>query len=422
MLLRRLAIVASVFPFCASAHVGEPLEPHDLLTGQALVLDPLIVASLLLAAVLYWRGNTKEHGIRTWEARSYWAGWVLLAVALVSPLHAMGEVLFSAHMAQHELMMLAAAPLLVLGRPLVPYVWALPERWRRPVARPICARPVQTLWRTISHPLHACWIHGAALWIWHTPQLYQASVSSDLVHTIQHLSFLLTALLFWWALLRNPRTRGQYGLAVIYVFSTALHTSVLGALLTFAPTVWYPVYAQTTWAWGFTALEDQQVGGLIMWVPAGLLYTIAGLALIAAWLRESETRVSAAGIVRTAWIVAVATGAAAASSCTAGQHAAAASEMTGGGNPKRGPALIQYYGCGSCHDIPGVRGADGLVGPPLQRVALRSYLAGKLPNSPANMIHWIREPREVDLETVMPNMNVTEKDARDIAAYLYTLQ
>jgi len=422
MLLIRHAAVAFGIPLCAGAHVGEPLEPHDLLTGQAWVLDPLIAASLLLAAVLYWRGNREGHGIRSWEARSYWAGWALLAIALVSPLHAMGEVLFSAHMAQHELMMLAAAPLLVLGRPLVPYVWALPLRWRRRVARSICAHSVQTLWRTISHPLHAWWIHGAALWIWHIPRLYQASVLSEFVHTLQHLSFLLTALLFWWALLRNPRTRGQYGLAAMYVFGTALHSSVLGALLTFAPTVWYPVYSETTWAWGFTALEDQQAAGLIMWVPAGVLYTIAGLALIAAWLRESETRISAAGVVRTMWLAVIATGAVGASSCTASERAATASEITGGGNPERGPALIQYYGCGSCHDIPGVRGAGGLIGPPLQRIGLRAYLAGKLPNSPTNMIHWIREPRSFDRDTVMPNMNVTESDARDIAAYLYTLR
>lgn len=193
-------------------------------------------------------------------------------------------------MAQHEMLMVVAAPMLVLGRPLVPYVWALPETWRRPIARPFASTGVETLWRWCTQPVSAGLIHAVALWLWHIPTLYQASVTNDLVHTLQHLSFLLSALLFWWALLRNPRTRGQYGAAAAYVFGTAVHSSILGALLTFAPTVWYPVYAETTTAWGVSALQDQQIGGLIMWVPAGVVYTAAGLGLISLWLRESEVR------------------------------------------------------------------------------------------------------------------------------------
>jgi cytochrome c oxidase assembly factor CtaG len=83
-----------------------------------------------------------------------------------------------------------------------------------------------------------------------------------------------------------------YGAAVLYLFTTAVHTSILGALLTFSPTLWYPAYLRTTAAWGLTALEDQQLGGLVMWVPAGLVYIAAGLALFAGWLRESERRVT----------------------------------------------------------------------------------------------------------------------------------
>jgi putative membrane protein len=291
LLNKRLLILPAILPCQAAAHVGEPLEPHDLFTAQAWVLDPWIVLPLLLAALLYWRGHNPAHGIRRWEARCYWSGWAILAIALVSPVHAMGEVLFSAHMTQHELMMVAAAPLLVLGRPLVPYIWAFPERWRKSLARPFLSSGVQRVWRFASRPLQAWSLHGLALWVWHVPALYQATVSSNVVHSFQHLSFLLSALLFWWSLLRNPRTQGQYGLAAVYVFGTALHSSILGALLTFANAVWYPVYSETTWSWGLTALEDQQLGGVIMWVPAGVLYTIAGLALMAAWLRESETRV-----------------------------------------------------------------------------------------------------------------------------------
>jgi cytochrome c len=100
----------------------------------------------------------------------------------------------------------------------------------------------------------------------------------------------------------------------------------------------------------------------------------------------------------------------------------AAAEMTGGGNPARGRAAIERYGCGTCHTIPGVRGADALVGPPLSQVASRAYVGGVLTNSPENMIRWIRDPRAVDSLTAMPALGVTDQDARDIASYLYTLK
>ena len=99
-----------------------------------------------------------------------------------------------------------------------------------------------------------------------------------------------------------------------------------------------------------------------------------------------------------------------------------ARQLTNGGEPERGRAAIVAYGCGACHEIPGVSGARGLVGPPLNNIGERTYLAGQLPNSSDNMIRWIRDPQGVESGTAMPNLNVTQTDARDIAAYLYTLR
>jgi cytochrome c len=98
-----------------------------------------------------------------------------------------------------------------------------------------------------------------------------------------------------------------------------------------------------------------------------------------------------------------------------------AAEMTGG-EPSRGKDVIRRYGCSTCHTIPGVEGARGQVGPSLEGIAGRAYLAGKLPNTPANMIKWIREPQDVQPGTAMPELGVTEQDGKDIAAYLYTLR
>ena len=98
-----------------------------------------------------------------------------------------------------------------------------------------------------------------------------------------------------------------------------------------------------------------------------------------------------------------------------------AAELTGG-DPDRGIAAITRYGCGSCHTMPGVRGADATVGPPLTRIARRSYLAGRLANSPENLMKWVQHPQKVEPGTAMPEMHVTDQDAHDIAAYLYTLR
>ena len=108
------------------------------------------------------------------------------------------------------------------------------------------------------------------LWTWHVPVLFQATLDSEFVHALQHASFLFSALLFWWAILHGRVRAVGFGVAVLYMFTTALHSGLLGALLTLAGTVWYPIYDSTTASWGLTPLQDQQLGGLIMWIPAGL--------------------------------------------------------------------------------------------------------------------------------------------------------
>ncbi|HYY58236.1 MAG TPA: cytochrome c oxidase assembly protein, partial [Pyrinomonadaceae bacterium] len=236
-------------------------------------------------------GRGGRAGARRWEMWAFAGGWAALFVALVSPLHPWGEVLFSAHMTQHEVLMLVAAPLLVLARPLVPFLWALPMSWRQSAGTLGKRRALQTTWRAMTNPLVAWAIHAVALWAWHVPALFQATLRSDLVHTLQHLCFLGSALLFWWALIHGRQGLMGYGAAVLYMFTTSVHSGVLGALITFSSKVWYPAYTGTTHSWGLTPLEDQQLGGLIMWVPAATVYVVAGLALMAGWMRESERRI-----------------------------------------------------------------------------------------------------------------------------------
>jgi cytochrome c oxidase assembly factor CtaG len=264
--------------------------------------EPGISIPLVVSAVLYIRGLRllwDEHvgrGIRVWEAACFGAGWIITALALLSPLHEISEQLFLAHMVQHELLMVLAAPLLVVGRPLVPMLWALPSRARRAIGRITRRRVVRRVWRAMAHPIVAFLLHAVAIWIWHIPALYQRTLTSDFVHALQHLSFFGTALLFWWTIVHAHAPGGRaraasFGMAVLLLFGTALHSGALGALLTFSRALWYPAYATSSASWGLTPMEDQQLAGLIMWIPATFAYLVAALILFANWLRASEERV-----------------------------------------------------------------------------------------------------------------------------------
>ncbi len=216
-------------------------------------------------------------------------GWISLVIALDSPLHELGEQLFWVHMTQHEILMLISAPLIVLGRPLLTFLWALPPAWREAVASVGRFRPFKKSWAFASAPLSAWLVSGLALWIWHVPWLFDQTLRNDWIHAAQHTTFLMTGMIFWWPVANRSRALG-YGGGIVYIFTTILHTSVLGALLTFAPRPWYSSYAVTAPAWHLSALEDQQIGGLIMWIPAGTLLLIVALILLIKWLQESQTR------------------------------------------------------------------------------------------------------------------------------------
>jgi putative membrane protein len=260
-------------------------------------LEPGVVVPLALSAVLYARGalelrrRGRGRSLRRWEVASFGAGWLVVALALLSPLHEMSEQLFSAHMVQHELLMALAAPLLVLGRPMIVMLWAMPPRSRQVVARAARNSTIRSVWGAITRPFDAWLIHGLAIWLWHLPALFEATLYSDSIHALQHASFLGSALIFWWSVIHVQR-RAARGMSIVYVFTTAVHTGILGALMTFSRAVWYPAYATGAAKWGLTPIADQQLAGLIMWIPASLVYLAAALAIMGCWLRDSERSVA----------------------------------------------------------------------------------------------------------------------------------
>ncbi|HJQ85578.1 MAG TPA: cytochrome c oxidase assembly protein, partial [Candidatus Binatia bacterium] len=255
MTMRGATAALVLVPALALAHGGAPPTPATL--GDARVLEPGVVVPLGLTAICWlagvialWRDAGAGRGVRATEAASFVAGWVVLAIALASPLHPLGRAVFSAHMTQHELLMLVAAPLLVAGRPLVPFLHGLPRSWRAPLARFFRRRPLASAWDALTHPLVAWAVHALTLWAWHAPRLYTAAVAHEGVHAAQHASFLAGALLFWWSLLRRRGRWAGTGAAVLYLFTTSLHAGALGAILTFAPRPLYPGYVATAASWG----------------------------------------------------------------------------------------------------------------------------------------------------------------------------
>ncbi|WP_321875338.1 cytochrome c oxidase assembly protein [Burkholderia cenocepacia] len=255
--------------------------------------EPFVIALLAAAAAGYALGYRRlarqsRHG-RTQLARraaAFAAGIATLFVALCSPLDTLSGALFSAHMVQHELLMIVAAPLAVLGRPLPTWLWALPPRARTRTTRFARTRWLRSTWRTATAPVPAWLLHAAALWVWHIPRCFDAALASPVVHTLQHASFLGSALLFWRAVFDDAARPAHGASAALSLFTTMVHTAALGALITLSPGLWYLPYAETTTALGLAPLEDQQLGGLVMWVPAGLAYVAAALALVARWLRR----------------------------------------------------------------------------------------------------------------------------------------
>lgn len=211
------------------------------------------------------------------------AAGAMLALAAVSPpMHAAADASLAAHMVQHLVLILAAAPLMVLGHP----VRALPAGFVRSLTRRIPL--VRRRRRQLRVVAIAAWlIHVVVLWAWHTPRLYEWAIASPVAHVVEHGSLLVTACAFWAPVF--SRLLGSGG-AVLYLFAAAGQSTALGALLTLADAPWYPAHAGAVAGEGLTPLEDQQLAGLIMWIPGGLSYAVVALALLGRALRGGQRR------------------------------------------------------------------------------------------------------------------------------------
>jgi putative membrane protein len=268
----------------------------DLVTGHAgggwAWVPPLVLAAVAVAAAyahglaaLRRRGGAAP---AAWRAWSFGVGLLAAVAVLLPPVDGLADRLLSAHMAQHLVLILVAAPLMVLGRPGLPVLLALPARARRRAVRWRRARWARAAWRALTLPMVAWLVHVSVLWAWHAPGPYQAALRSDGLHALEHATFLGTALLFWHvALATAPHRRIGRGADVAYVLAGWVQSGALGALFTFASTPLYPAYVRRAGDLA-AALRDQQIAGVVMWIPAGIVYLAAAAALFVAWLRAVE--------------------------------------------------------------------------------------------------------------------------------------
>jgi putative membrane protein len=268
------------------AHAEQALEPHDVWT--AWTFDPVVLLVLAAAAVAYRRG-WREGPDTPARRMGFWGAIAAITVALMSPLDAMSGVLVSAHMVQHVLLVLVAAPLLALSAPVPALLRGTPlaVRGGARTARRAAGLNTARLQRLRS-PVGRWLLYVVTLWLWHASVVYGAAVEHALVHALEHATFLASAALVWSAILGPARVRVSRGLGLLGVFALGLQGIFLSVLLTFARQPYYAEYLSPPAAWGLDPLTDQQLAGVLMWIPAGLIHTGVALYLLVSWLREHD--------------------------------------------------------------------------------------------------------------------------------------
>lgn len=321
-------------------------------------------------------------------------------------------------MVQHLLLALAAAPLLVLGRPLIAMLWSMPLSGRRAVARAWDGSGGAHLRRALRSPL-LVWTAFVGIFVfWHMPGPYGWALADDRIHAFEHAAMLAAGLAFWSLVFDGGTLRRiAHGRMLLFTTTAAAASAFPGILMILAARPLYPEHAAGVARFGMTLLYDQQLAGLIMWIPAGTIYIATVCWLFLRWLDAAETRARRQAANAALLLVLIALHA-----MPRPASAAETSYQPRIGDPSQGARLIAQLGCGGCHTVPGIAGADGNVGPPLERMGRRVFIVGLIRNSPENLAAWLLDPQRFVPGNAMPDLGITPDQAADIAAYLGTLR
>ena len=270
----------------------EVVAPGEL--WGAWTFEPVVIVSLAVTAVVYGRGVRRlarrvPRPDRASRTAAFYAGLAVLAVALLSPLDALAEALFSAHMVEHLLLMVVAAPLIAYSHPTAAFVAGTPQAARDGLLRanvPGLRRAAQGLTRPV-----AVWVLGTlALWAWHMPAPYDLALRHGAAHAVEHASFLGTALLFWHVVFASGGRRGvPRPVAILLVLANGVQSTALGAILLLASTPLYAAHTAGARIWHVSRLNDQQLAGALMWAPPAFLYIVVMGWLLVRWFDEMDS-------------------------------------------------------------------------------------------------------------------------------------
>ncbi len=225
------------------------------------------------------------------------AGFAALYIALAGPFDAFAAEAFWLHMIQHLVISMIGAPLLLLASPMPAYLWAMPETVRLGAGELFREdAPVKRLLRWLIDPRITVPLFIGTLYAWHAPWLFSAALSNDSVHYLQHLTFFVSAALFWWPIIGPAPVRSKlsYPQRLVYLLLVVTPTAVLASIITMSRSVIYEEYLSTPMHWNMTALEDQTMAGLILWIPGNALYLAGLTAIFFTWAsKESKEAVTA---------------------------------------------------------------------------------------------------------------------------------
>jgi putative membrane protein len=261
---------------------------------------PEIILSLALAATIHltgrWRLKQRGGGqvIAPWRTTSYLGGLAVLWLALMSPIDVLSSQYFFMHMIQHLLLVMIAAPLLLIGNPMPIMLWGLPATLRMEVGRWL--RPGATFRRVVAAVTRPglAWLYFVIAVVgWHDPNAYNATLESDIVHDLEHLSFFGTAILFWWHVIGvAPRIhrRLSKGVRIGYTVAVVPPNALTGIAISFASEPIYTYYETVPRLGSMTVMQDQMLAGTIMWIPGSMMYMLAALILVAQVVRAEEEK------------------------------------------------------------------------------------------------------------------------------------
>ncbi len=250
------------------------LEP-SILIGIALI------SGLYLYAIgPYRKRHFPDEPIRTGQTIAFLSGMLIIFLALVSPLDELGDsYLFSAHMVQHLFLTIIGPPLLLLGTP----------QWL--VKQALSNRVLFHIAKVVTYPAIAFVLFNVDFWLWHAPPLYNATLENQAIHILEHLTFIIFSLCYWWPIFSPSKDlpRLPIGGQILYLFLSGMPSVLLGAGLTFTPPLYAP-YIAAPRLWGISAATDQQLGGLIMWVPVSIFYIAIMSVLFIRWMLQQEAQ------------------------------------------------------------------------------------------------------------------------------------